>query len=112
DWWAEAPGWKKIFEADEEIVPVPGPTRPKRHLGGRPGSGSDRRRVRCGGRGKAIKNRLHLDLAAQDRQWRRRGAEAEAIPRARDRVSSTGRGLSRCRSRRLVLDQLAVVGAL
>jgi hypothetical protein len=63
DWWAEALGWKKIFEADDEIVLVPA------HVTEESARQTPWEQVGPGlvfvlvPEEKSIKNRLHLDLA-------------------------------------------------
>jgi hypothetical protein len=62
-WWAEALGWKKAYEADDEIVLVP------EHATLELLQSTPREQVPPGlvfvpvPEGKTVKNRLHLDLA-------------------------------------------------
>lgn len=62
-WWADALDWHVIFEAEDEVVIVP------RHVTSIPQSEEQWRRLHPGlvfvpvPEGKAVKNRLHLDLA-------------------------------------------------
>ena len=62
-WWADVLGWKKIFEADDEVVIVPQwvtPDRAKATPWDQVGPGLVFVPVP---EGKTVKNRLHIDLA-------------------------------------------------
>jgi hypothetical protein len=62
-WWAEALGWKIVYEADDEVVIVPSSVTPER-------AASTPWQDRGPGmvfvpvpEGKTVKNRIHIDLA-------------------------------------------------
>jgi Glyoxalase-like domain len=63
DWWAAALGWQKVYEADDEVVIIPAHVT-EEQIRSTPweqvGPGLVFVRVP---EGKAVKNRLHLDLA-------------------------------------------------
>jgi Glyoxalase-like domain len=63
DWWAAALGWQKVYEADDEVVIIPAYVT-EEQIRSTPweqvGPGLVFVRVP---EGKAVKNRLHLDLA-------------------------------------------------
>ena len=64
DWWAEALGWQKVYEMDDEVTIIPGYATPELV------AGMSWERVPPGlvfvkvDEHKAVKNRLHLDLHA------------------------------------------------